>query len=74
MFYWIFGIILTVFILYLLLSFFVFKSIADRSFPKDILFKGKKSKEDNKSDASLHLNYEEVFINSADNIQLHSYV
>ena len=74
MLYWILGIILTVFILYVFLSFFVFKFIADRSFSKDILFRGKNSKEDNKSDASLNLNYEEVFINSTDNIRLHSYV
>lgn len=40
-----------------------------------LVFKiSKKTKEDNKSDASKHLNYEEVFINSYDNVQLHSYV
>lgn len=74
MLYWILGIILTVFALYLLFSFFIFKLFTDRSFSKDMFFKGKKAKEGTASDASLNLDYEEVFINSVDNIQLHSYV
>lgn len=73
MLYWMIGIALTVLVFYLIISFYVFRFFADRSFSKDILFKGKNS-EEVKSDNTLHFNYEEMYINSVDNVQLHSYV
>lgn len=73
MLYWMIGIALTVLVFYLIISFYVFRFFADRSFSKDILFKGKNS-EEVKSDNTLHFNYEEMYINSVDSVQLHSYV
>lgn len=72
--YWIIGIAMTIIIsFYLFISFYVFRFFVDRSFSKDILFKGKKSKED-KSNDTLHFKYEDIYINAPDNVKLHSYV